>query len=162
MKSFRVFLNDNASYVLRRRRSKYLVTFTKFHATICASGRLFSRGVSLVINTSCWQPQKTLIWLGFPKPYNYTPTKNPDSAFAEPGFLLCMGRDSNNLNATRMSVAAASLMAANLYLRHPAQMQTSLATRTMISGHQFWYNVYRRVSTFFLESLDLQGFSILF
>jgi len=35
-----------------------------------------------------------------------------------------------NLNATRMSVAAASSMAANLYLRLPAQMQTSLATRT--------------------------------
>ena len=34
-------------------------------------------------------------------------------------------------NATRMSVAAASLMAANLYLRLPAQMQTSLATRTI-------------------------------
>ena len=25
-----------------------------------------------------------------------TRTKNPDSAFAEPGFLLCMGRDSNS------------------------------------------------------------------
>ena len=35
-------------------------------------------------------------------------------------------------NATRTSVAAASSMAANLYLRLPAQMQTSLATQTII------------------------------
>lgn len=27
---------------------------------------------------------------------NTTLAKNPDSAFAEPGFLLCMGRDSNS------------------------------------------------------------------
>jgi hypothetical protein len=39
-----------------------------------------------------------------------------------------MERDSKNLNPTRTSVAAASSMAANLYLHLPVQMQTSLAT----------------------------------
>jgi hypothetical protein len=41
------------------------------------------------------------------------------------------------LNATRTSVAAASSMAANLYLRLKAQMQTSLATRTKTASFQY-------------------------
>ena len=43
------------------------------------------------------------------------------------GFYLLNAR-LEQLNATRASVAAASSMAANLYLRPLAQMQTSLAT----------------------------------
>ena len=45
-------------------------------------------------------------------------------------FSVCIGARLEQSNATQMSVAAASSMAANFYLRLPAQMQTSLATRT--------------------------------
>ena len=50
------------------------------------------------------------------------------------GFYLLMER-LEQLNATRMSVAAASSMAANRYLRLPAQMQKSLATQVISSPY---------------------------
>ena len=48
-----------------------------------------------------------------------------------PSFYFLTSKRLERVNTTRTSVAAASSMAANLYLRLGAQMQTSLATWTM-------------------------------
>ena len=66
-----------------------------------------------------------------------TRTKSPESANAESGLFCLYGARLEQLNATRTSVAAASSMAANLYLRLKAQMQTSLATRTKTASFQY-------------------------
>ena len=58
-----------------------------------------------------------------------TRTKSPESASAESGLFCMYGTRLEQSNATRTSVAADGLTEANLYLRLPAQMQTSLATQ---------------------------------
>ena len=59
-----------------------------------------------------------------------TRTKSPESASAGFGLFCLHGARLENINATRMSVAADALTEANTYLRN-AQMRTSLATRTI-------------------------------
>ena len=48
-----------------------------------------------------------------------------------------MGKRLEQLNAARMSAAGEDLTEPNLYLRHSAQMQTSLATWTKTASFQY-------------------------
>ena len=56
-----------------------------------------------------------------------TRTKSPESAYAESGLFYLYGVRIEQSNATRTSVAGEGLTEPNLYLRHLARMQTSLA-----------------------------------
>ena len=66
-----------------------------------------------------------------------TRTKSPESACADSGLFCLYGARLEKINAARMSAAGEGLTEPILYLRLLAQMQTSLATRTIKAERAF-------------------------